>query len=300
MSTSMPRILEHLTDSAWKIIAGDYQAAQHLFTVTANESEAPECRHLAETLGMMAVKLEAREFALEQKLEVIQEQKREIENAGALRAESGFLFCAIILLLSGYTILLAIGKTLGWFPGLGASYATMGLLGILMCFFAVYARRHKHAWATWGLTWKGGRKALAESLLVCALSAPAIIGLKWWLVRQSGTSSFGRPVFSGSISIVPAAAYLISAIGQEIISRGFIQSTLERVLVGKHQGSVAIVTSSVLFAVAHLHYSNRIVLATMFSGFVFGWLYRRHRTLVGVCIAHVLLGTLAIDILGLI
>ena len=300
MQASEQQTIQNLTKSARQIVQGDYHAAQQLFEVTANVTEAPEYRELAETLGLMSVKVEAREFDLEHKIEKIEQQRKELEHVGRLRAESGFLFCAIVLMLSTYTAVVFAGLTAGWISPRVETLITVGLLLAFLCIFGVYARRHRHAWATWGLTLKGSRRALKESLLWSVPVAATLIGLKGWLIGQSWAPFFGQPLFNWKLSWLIVLMYFFLAVAQEIISRGFIQTTIERILTGRHRGLVAIFTTSVIFAVAHLHYSIATMLATMLAGLFFGWLYRRHQTIVGVSVAHFLLGTLVLDILRLI
>ncbi|MFH1477074.1 MAG: type II CAAX endopeptidase family protein [Verrucomicrobiota bacterium] len=300
MQASEQQTVQSLTKSAQQIIHGDYKAAQQLFEVAANATEVPEYRELAETLGMMSVKVEAREFDLEYKIEKIEQQSKELEHVGKLRAESGFLFCAISLMLSAYTAVVSAGLTAGWISARVETLITVGLLLALLGIFGFYTRRHRHAWAIWGFTWKGSARALRESLLWCVPGALALIGLKGWLIGQSWSPFFGHPLFNWKLSWWIVIMYFFLAVAQEIISRGFLQTTIERILTGRYRGVMAVFTTSVLFAVVHLHYSAATMLATMVAGLFFGWLYRRHQTLVGVSVAHFLLGTLALDILRLI
>lgn len=302
MQDAGQQTLQNLTQSAQQVIKGDYQAAQRLFAVTADAMADPPYRELAETLGMMTVKVEAREFELAHKIEQIEKQAQELARGEALRAESGFLFCSIILMLSAYTAVISAGLAAGWISARVETVITIGLLLALLTIFGAYIRRHNHArpWAHWGFTWQGSGRALQESLLWSVPCAGVLIGLKAWLVHQPWSSFCGQPLFNWQLTWFIVLMYCFIAVAQEIIIRGFIQTTIERVLTGRHRGLMAIITSSVLFAVAHLHYSSATMLATMFGGFFFGWLYRRHPTLVGVSLAHFLLGTLAIDILRLI
>ncbi len=292
--------LRKLDESAQRVIRGDYNAAREMFQLTASESESPEVRELAETLGLMSVKVEAREFSLEQKIEEIGAKNRELERAGILRAESGFLFCSMVLILSVYTMVLSAGLSERWISDSTEKPITLGLMFVILVFMGVFVRRHVHPWTTWGLTWKGGGRAIAESLLWCVPWALLAVGIKWRLVHTPSNPLHGQALFDWNLPAVPVAIYLLVAIVQEIINRGFVQSAIERVLTGKHRALMAVVTTSVMFAVAHLHYSTATMVATLVSGLFFGWLYRRHQTVVGVSLAHFLLGTLVMDVLHLI
>lgn len=294
------QVIGLLSESARRVVCGDYEAANQLFRVASSESEEQSVRDLAETLGLMCVKVEAREFSLEQKIEEIEKKNEELKCMAKLRAESGFLFCSTILVLCTYTILLSAGLSTGWITGSTTLPITLGLMLALLSLIALYSRRHRYPWATWGLTWEGSRRALTESLLWCVPWSVAAVALKGWLIHQPSSHFYGQPLWDFHIPPMILGMYLLMAIVQEIICRGYIQNTIERVLTGSHRSLMAIATTSLLFAVAHLHYSLSTMLVTLFAGIFFGWLYQRHKTLTGVSLAHFILGTWVIDVLGLI
>jgi len=294
-------MLQRLTASAQQVARGNYDAAKHFFQVTGSESEMPELRALAETLGLMSVKVEGREYHLEQLLAELKKKNTELERSAALRAESGFLFCSIVFLLCIYAIVLSGILSMGGNSEATKTAMTVGLMSVLLVFVGVFVKRHHYPWAAWGLTWKGGWRALRESLLFGIPPALVGIALKWTLVKIPSSPLFGHPVFETfRVSFMVVTLYAVGAIAQEVINRGFMQTSLERILTGKYRTLVAIATASLLFAVAHLHYSIPTMLATLLGGFFFGWLFYRHRTLVGVCVVHFLLGVLLLDILRLI
>lgn len=283
-----------------QVAQGNYHAAGNLFHITASESETPEIRELADTLGLMSVKIEGREYKLAQTLNELKKKNEELKQNAALRAESGFLFCSVIVLLCLYTIVLAIALFAGWRTDNMETTLSIALLAVLLVFSAVFIKRHHHPWSAWGLTWQGGGRALRESFLFSLPVALAGIGLKWALIRLPASPLFGQPLFEPGPSLLPLLLYALGSIVQEIVNRGVLQTTIERMLTGPYRGVTAIATASLLFAVAHLHYAIPTMLATLLGGFFFGWLFYRHRTLVGVSIVHFLLGVLFLDILRLI
>jgi membrane protease YdiL (CAAX protease family) len=292
--------LQHLMQSAQEVAKGNYDAASNLFNVTASETEKPELRDLAETLGLMCVKVEAREFSLSLALDEVKKKNAELVREAALRAQSGFLFCSTIIMLSGYTMLLSMGLSHGWICDATEKPITLGLMFLILLMIGAFVKRHHYPWAEWGLTWTGSARSLTESLLFSLPWAVAAIALKWKLVHTPTSALYGHPIFELDSSLLALFIYCLVSITQEIISRGFLQTATERVLTGKYRGFTAIITSSILFAVLHLHYSTATMAATFVSGLFFGWLYYRHRTIVGVSAAHYLLGTLAMDVLHLI
>jgi membrane protease YdiL (CAAX protease family) len=88
---------------------------------------------------------------------------------------------------------------------------------------------------------------------------------------------------------------------QEFIARGVIISTILNFLEGvKHSGLGAIIMSSMLFSAQHLHLPSIAFAVLVFiPGIFWGWLFVRHRSILGVSISHIITGIWAIQILGL-
>ncbi|HBA85909.1 MAG TPA: hypothetical protein DCZ95_17635 [Verrucomicrobia bacterium] len=297
---AVPSTLRQLMKSAQEVAKGRYDAASHLFHVAGSETETPELRDLAETLGLMCVKVEAREYSLALALEDVKKKNAELEQESALRAQSGFLFFSTIVMLSVYTMILSLGLSSGWIGDATEQPLTLGLMFVILLMIGSFVKRHHYPWAAWGLTWKGSGRALTESFFFSLPWALFAIALKWKLVHTPTSAMYGHPIFELNCSALALFLYALVSITQEIISRGFLQTATERVLTGKYRSFMAVLTSSVLFAVLHLHYSTATMAATFVSGLFFGWLFLRQRTVVGVSAAHYLLGALAMDALHLI
>ncbi len=71
-------LLIHITEA---ISQGDYNRAQELFELTKEGEYPPEISSLAESFGMMLVKIEAREFHLKETIKELQRTKAELEVA---------------------------------------------------------------------------------------------------------------------------------------------------------------------------------------------------------------------------
>ncbi|MEM7155583.1 MAG: type II CAAX endopeptidase family protein [Myxococcota bacterium] len=89
-----------------------------------------------------------------------------------------------------------------------------------------------------------------------------------------------------------AAAYMVSVVLQELVFRGMFVTCLEELL-SDRRGLVSVGLASVVFASMHLPFGWTITALTLVAGWGFGLLYRRQRSLVGVCVAHFILGCLA-------
>lgn len=78
---SIQNLTETLARVCSAIAMGDYNQAHKLFRMTSDHAGSPVIGALAEAFGMMLVKVEAREFRLEQIIEELQETTEQLEHA---------------------------------------------------------------------------------------------------------------------------------------------------------------------------------------------------------------------------
>ena len=92
-------------------LAGSYKNVDRIFSLTDVNRNSPEIVELAETFGMMSVKVEAREFALEQTIEELKEKKAHVEHLYKLRAQLSSIFISTVLLTTFYIFVLGFLET---------------------------------------------------------------------------------------------------------------------------------------------------------------------------------------------
>jgi len=95
-------------------------------------------------------------------------------------------------------------------------------------------------------------------------------------------------------------AYILFSPIQEFLVRGGLQGSLYCFLTGTKQKRiwVSIIVSNLIFITFHSHISVLFGLTALIPGIVWGWLYSRHKTLIGVSISHILVGISVIFLLG--
>lgn len=169
--------------------------------------------------------------------------------------------------------------------------------------------------AFYGVTSTGWRRATKEAVLYTLPFLPLIVLGKWLLI-QFIPSLHHVPLFTGFFSQTFAMMqqqheyYLVIALGmmllyiiftplQEFIARGLLQSSLHSFLTGKHATFLAILASNLIFSTLHLYLSISYALSAFIPGIFWGWLYTRHKTLVGVIVSHMMVGLWTIYIVGL-
>src|SRR4051794_24320104 len=164
-----------------------------------------------------------------------------------------------------------------------------GMLGSLMAWFL---RQHRYPLNTFGLTWRNGRRSVIESLLVCIPVLGLLLIFKVVLVHLD-PSYRGQPLIQPTLGSFPWRTFVLYVpvcICQEFSTRGFLQTCIERVLEGKKRASLAILLGAINFGVLHLHYSFQLSALAFLAALLLGRLYARHRTIVGITVAHYLLG----------
>ena len=97
-----------LAEAALEIFAGSYKNVDRIFKLTDETRHAPEIASLAEAFGRMAVKVEAREYALEQTINELQEKNTTIENLNRVNSQLTYIFLGIVFVLTFYTFALGL------------------------------------------------------------------------------------------------------------------------------------------------------------------------------------------------
>jgi membrane protease YdiL (CAAX protease family) len=72
-----------------------------------------------------------------------------------------------------------------------------------------------------------------------------------------------------------------------------MQGTLARLFGGPSSGFLAIVVTSFLFGALHMTHSISLSLSALLTSWLWGWMYNRHKSLVGVSVSHFLIGNAA-------
>ncbi len=242
-------------------------------------------------------------------LAVIDAMKKKLEHEKARSTLGNFLVQMIVLIFIYFYAM----RTLSILDVQVIS-STIISVPILILFAAVMLRliqKTDFPWSAYGFTWTNWKKSLVESLLF-TIPILFLTGLFKWAVIHLDPASSHLTLFNLSAALNPGAAgppnyplfvlligaYFIFVPVQEIIYRGAMQSTLEQFLLGKNRTLRAILISNLPFSMIHLHLSFSLTIATYFFGAFWGWLYARHKTLLGCTISHLIIGLWGFFIIG--
>jgi membrane protease YdiL (CAAX protease family) len=145
-------------------------------------------------------------------------------------------------------------------------------------------------------------RELGESLFVIGAAVGLLTGLKWLLI--STVPGFATlPLFAGEtlFAFEIALYYMVLIPLQELLARGVLQTSLDDVFAEHPRRQLmAIVLSNAAFAPLHVHvspYFGALAPMVFVLGLPLGWLYARHRSLLGVAFAHVIIGLWALRVL---
>jgi CRP/FNR family cyclic AMP-dependent transcriptional regulator len=208
-----------------------------------------------------------------------------------------YVLAAMSLYLIGFRFLLSM-------LGNKAVIATLSIrVDIILALVILVIIKHSgYPLSNYGLNLNQWRRAIGESILyslpILLLVALIkwfpwqIIGLRDLITFKEFISLWGATVSKNNFSnwVELAIGYLLFAPVVEFIARGCLQGSLERFLVTRYARIQAIIIASLLFSSLYSYLSPITPVIMLVLGCFWGWLYSRHKTIVGVSISHILIG----------
>lgn len=162
-----------------------------------------------------------------------------------------------------------------------------------------------YPFSAYGITTENWRYAVKDSLLWTIPLLLVIVGFKALLVFNV-TSYEHMPILDfyrskhSTFAMAALAAFLYTLFVpiQEGVARCGLQSSFQMFLTGKFRIPISIVLSNMLFSATHLHVSVKLALLVFPVGLFWGWLYYRHRTVIGIIVSHIIVGFFALFVVG--
>ncbi|TDK50661.1 cyclic nucleotide-binding domain-containing protein [Antarcticimicrobium luteum] len=203
-----------------------------------------------------------------------------------------FFVYSLIMMSIGTLVNNAIARTLLDVDIYTAMFAWQ-YLAILMIPSYIVIRHMNISVQSLGLTTVGLKRSLKEGAVIAVALCLFAYGLGEVLKMFDALP--GQPV---PFELFGTISYFLHSALQEMIARGFLQSSFQRFL-GDGSGWQSVVLASILFGMFHLHFGLVAVVMTILTGFAFGALYARHQNLAGVTLVHFMMGVAAFSV-GLI
>ena len=131
------------------------------------------------------------------------------------------------------------------------------------------------------------KETILTSLVIVAVLVALMAATKLVLMKVNpGMFKPGKPFIDFSRFTMHYVEYVSTALLQEFLARGGIQSNLKRLTAAKHKSLMAIFMASLLFAVLHIHLGLVYMIGAAILSAVLGILYNKQENLVGVWMVH--------------
>ena len=286
-----------ITKTIHAISRGDFEASREIFKHTVPGKQQEDVTEFAEALGLMSVKLEAREMQLQETIDELERKNKALNRSLSIRNEFGFLFVSFSFLIGIYTLMIGLMADQDLFM-----YAVIHdhkeiithLLGLTMLVgLSSLVFKSTLPLSEFGVTTANWQQSLKESGLATGLVLVFLMILRWWAIHNV-PHYMGKPFFDISGVGWAFALYPIVAMIQEFSARGILQGALERLLVGTWKRTKAVLAASVIFGVFHVFYSVELALLSIGASLLWGALYARSRTLIGPILSHFVIGNFLI------
>ena len=213
-----------------------------------------------------------------------------------------------------FIIMLTIGMTIvSWLLGVApqitkwagsSTFVSVPLFVLGLVVLGIFMAKTRYPLSFYGLTLQGWRRSLTEGIVFTLPVMALVVGIKVLLIRFSASFA-DAPVFGYGTPEAPEVTpllllgYVLFVPVQELLNRGAVQTGFEHFFVSKHRTWLAIFFSSLFFATAHLYISPTLAGASFVAGLLWGWLFARHRSLLGVTVSHIILGAWAFFVVDL-
>lgn len=197
-----------------------------------------------------------------------------------------------------------------------SSFVSLPLTIVLLFGFLLLIKYTQLPLSTFGITLVNWRQAVFESVLYTIPILVLIVLIKIIMIKTVPSYQH-HAIFEPFDNVIRSSApqnshyryeiglltlifylFFISPI-QELIVRGGLQSSLQLFLTGKNKTLTAILISNLILSTMHLYLSLRMALLVFLPGIFWGWLYSRHKTLIGVIISHIMMGAWAFWVVGI-
>ncbi len=285
-------LLKQLDAIISSIIRGDYTKSDEIDRMQGNKKHTPEETQFLETLSLMSVKLEAREYALKKTIEDLNSQNAELLKEQKKNRLFSTIFVSLFLSISLYVFLIFLAAKLNY--EFKNSARIVEALFLMVSIFII--RKSGFSFSYLGVTLKGALASIRIILPGTLILSLVLILLKVFFIKQGIDKSNEIFVIDNFNWLL--VVYLPIAALQEFLARGVIQTTIESVLDKPYATLWAILTASALFGLVHIQLSVAIAFASYICSLYWGYLYAKKRSLVGVSISHFIIGGLAY-VLGL-
>ncbi len=204
--------------------------------------------------------------------------------------DSARIFIVMLAGLCLWVFLYAIWELLGRPVSDTVMTKAVEVMGFVIFFYIL--KKTSIGFEDMGLRFKGAGRAVLVDGAATALILALMLAAKA-LIRRLNPAAFGgpdAPFFFWNRFDWADAIYPLTVVVQEFLTRGVMHESIRRIIPGKYAKLIAILVSSLFFGALHIHKGLAYMVGSVLLLGVFGLIYRRQRTIWGLCIPHYFLG----------
>ncbi len=281
-------LLHHLSSFVNAVTRGDYCKGQEVTRMATDMNLQKDEKEFLESLELMSVKLEAREFCLEGTNQDLRIKNAELMQERQKNQLFSTVFVTLFLAVTLYVFLIFLAGKLNY--NMDDSARIVEAIFLVVCILIV--KKSGLPLSSLGITLQGAAQSLRLMVPGTVAACAGLVALKSLCIRLE-VPGLDQELFILDNFDLLFVVYLPIAVFQEFLARGVIQTSIESVLATRNATLWAIVTASALFGLVHMQLSVGIALASFVCGLYWGYLYSRRRCLVGVSLSHFMIGAMA-------
>lgn len=167
--------------------------------------------------------------------------------------------------------------------------------------YLILIKKFRLPWNAVGVTTQNWKQSTVEGLII-SLGFCVVVSFAYWMYTFFDPDA--KPLLEAILHPpVPLdffiILYLFQSYLQEFMARGITQSSLQKFLKDTN-GFKALILTSLMFAIFHSARGLDATAAAFFGSMIFGYIYLRHKNLIGVSIVHYVVGVISINYLELV
>ncbi len=188
-----------------------------------------------------------------------------------------------------------------------SSYISIPMILFISIFAFIFIYSSRLPLSTFGITMVDWKRAITEGFLFTLPILALLVFFKWLIIQffseYKGHHLFEPFTYSRHYIIagwvLGNLVYCLFVPVQELMARGVLQGLLEKFLIGRWRVWTAIFVSNLVFSIGHIFLSDIIGVVVFIVGIYLGWLYSRTHNLLGVILAHCLIGIWGFSVVGI-
>ncbi len=280
--------LKRIEDLVSAITRGEFSKGRDLDLMADKLGSTDEEARFLESLGLMSIKLEAREFALEQSITELKAKNDALLMAKNKNRLFSMIFICLFLAISLYVFLVFLFDKMGWYVKDSARIVEAIFLAVTI--FII--KKGAFSFSGLGVTLNGALRSIRYMLPGTIAICSSMLALKGLLMLLGIDGLNNELIITENFDLL-FIVYLPVSFFQEFLARGTIQTAIESVLEGASASLWAIVTTSALFGLVHIQLSVGVAFASFVCSLYWGYLFTKERNLAGVGLSHFFIGDLA-------